>query len=92
MAELRYALLIMWVGCLAWFAYFVAHERISGMNPQWPLIAIPAFCILNLAYVYFSTPLYSLRKGRLSRLVSLWFEAKEAELKRRAGQNPPQSN
>jgi hypothetical protein len=87
---LRYLLILAWLGCLVWYAnaiYTVRHPQ-----PEWPIIAIPVFCILNLIYLFLSYPSAAATPIRLVRLIRLWLDAKEADFRRRAENTQKNSN
>ena len=50
------------------------------------LLLFLALLILNLVYLLFA-PSQPKHAGRFSRLIGLWFNAKEAELRKRAGKS-----
>jgi hypothetical protein len=59
----------------------------SSVRPQpvWPVYVIPAACALNIYYLLMSGRAGRPPMGtpRLLRLINLWLEAKEQELKQR---------
>jgi hypothetical protein len=55
------------------------------------LVGIGSGLVLNLIYVFFCPPFGTRPQSRLGRLGSLWLDAKERELRERAGK-PPHSN
>jgi hypothetical protein len=90
MIWLRYLLIVAWIGCLIWYANVL--NTVPRPRPEWPIVAIPIFCLLNLAYLFFSYPSSGATPFRLVRLIQLWLDAKEAEFRRRAGIEKKNSN
>jgi hypothetical protein len=86
MAILRYFLLIVTAICFVVLNYELWKDH---SDVPWFVYGIWASLILNFIYLAVSAP--KSKRGRLSRLIGLWFDAKESELRARAG-NPPQSN
>lgn len=77
MRWIRYLLAILSVVAAVGIIYeFFAHHP----RPEWPIFVLPplfilnAFCLLNLKS----------GENRIFKLVSLWFDAKEKELRDRA--------
>jgi uncharacterized membrane protein YhaH (DUF805 family) len=70
------------VGSIA-LAIWVIHEgMISHPRPVWPLYVLPPAFILNAVMLVTSAPSGS---GRIGRLVRLWLDVKEADLRERLG-------
>jgi hypothetical protein len=83
MVILRYVLMAGTTGLLGWFAYVIATGGYRGGGE----LVVPSLVIgfiLNLVYLYFSQPAAAGKQSRLARLVSLWLDAKEHELRDRA--------
>jgi len=82
MGWLRYLLLIASAGSAGFLIYVEATER--GPLP-WYIYGWTAACILNFLYLLRVRPSGTGHKEvRLTRLVGLWLDAKEAELHGRA--------
>jgi hypothetical protein len=77
---IRYILIATSTVGLIWFLYLL---KTLGSPERW-VFAIPIFLLLNLAYLLFGN---DRKPSRLVRLVSLWLDAKEAELRKRANSN-----
>jgi hypothetical protein len=78
---IRYILIAASAATLIWFLYLL---KTLGPPPStWLDFAIPAGLVLNLAYLLFAGN-SSRKPSRLMKLVALWLDAKEAELRRRA--------
>jgi hypothetical protein len=69
---------------LAAFAYLLVTQRFNLV-----LIGMISLFVLNFAYLLQTTPPANWRtpNWRIFRLIGLWFDAKESELRRRAGQD-----
>jgi hypothetical protein len=80
---IRYVLIAASVVGLICFFYFF-----RTLGPPAPsercIFALPIFFLLNIAYLLFSN---ERRPSRMSGLLSLWLDAKEAELRKRAREN-----
>jgi len=85
MRILRYVLLAASLVGAAMLIYLIATPH-APTNEKVVAIGIVVLLILNSVYILFSTP--GTKPSRLMRLVGLWLDAKERELKNRAG-NPP---
>jgi hypothetical protein len=86
MAILRYFLLIVTAICFADLNYELWKDH---RGVPWFVYGIWVSLVLNFVYLAMATP-----EGptwRLFRLIGLWFDAKESELRARA-KRPPQSN
>jgi hypothetical protein len=85
---IRYALILASGVCLIALLYELGQEGQEGRlsDVPWYVFAILAALFLNIAYLLFA-PSQPTRSGRLTRLVALWLDAKEAELRKRAGKS-----
>ena len=89
MRILRYILLASSLGGFAYIIYGLRVYR-SSQDVKVIVVAIGIATVLNFIYILLCAP--DRKTGsRLRRLWSLWLDAKERELKERAGK-PPQSN
>jgi hypothetical protein len=80
---IRYLLVATSIAGLIWFLYLL--KTLAPPSGSERLVyAIPAFFILNIAYLLFGD---DRKPPRLVGLLRLWLEAKEAELRRRAKEN-----
>jgi hypothetical protein len=86
MRLVRYFIVLVSVGWLAFIVYSIADEERHGGHGHVPLWAylIPASILVNLVYVWFSRPRNDRQSNRIARMLSLWLDAKEAELQERA--------
>jgi hypothetical protein len=86
MAALRYCLIVFWAIILIFLAYNLASDwRSGGVQVNWPAYPVGAFFLLNIAYLIICKPApFRWGQTRISRLVGLWFDAKETELRKRA--------
>jgi hypothetical protein len=75
---LRIILLIGSASLLAFFAYQINYEH---MHPDWRMYGLMIFLSLNFVYLLLGNRPSS---GRIFRLISIWFDAKESELRQRA--------
>jgi hypothetical protein len=92
----RYVLILASAALFVAFLYGI-HEQIEDSGHldfddwrEWIIIMVPPALALNLVYLVFGVnrPFFSGASrlpGRFSRLVGLWLDAKEAELRKRAG-------
>jgi hypothetical protein len=85
---IRYVLILATAAFLAYVLDAMSHERYQSQ--RWYEYGITAGIVLNLVYLVFGArrrPASGASRppGRFSRLVGLWLDAKEAELRRRAG-------
>ena len=90
----RYVVLLASVGWLVLVLYAIGEDsRRSGHIPPWVFL-IPISLLLNIGYVWFSQPAHGQKTSRIGQLFSLWLDAKETELKRRANPEkaPPPSS
>jgi uncharacterized membrane protein YhaH (DUF805 family) len=83
----RYILIVASAAALIGILHSIAVD--GPTEPKWANFAVPAALILNLVYLLFGVKAESLGANaktptRLFRLVSLWLDAKEAELRKRA--------
>jgi hypothetical protein len=83
MAALRYFLLIVTAICFVDLNYELWKDH---RNVPWFVYGIWASLILNFIYLAVGAP--NGAGGRLSRLIGLWFDAKESELSARAKRPP----
>ncbi len=90
MVWLRYLLIMAWIGCLIWYIDVVGTTH--HPTPEWPIVAIPVFCALNLLYLTLSYPSAAATPIRLVRLIRFWLDAKEAEFQKRAEKADKNSN
>jgi hypothetical protein len=86
---IRYVLILASAAALVLVLYAI-HEQIQDFGHldfddwrDWVAIMIPPALVLNLVYLVFGVSRST--SGRFSRLVGLWLDAKEAELRKRAG-------
>ena len=81
---LRIILLVGNAAFFAWLAYIMATIRGSPKDPTfWLAIGILTFLALNFPYVLLVPYIFQRNPSRLSRLIDLWFDAKESELRKR---------
>jgi hypothetical protein len=87
MRPLRYLLLVASLGWLVVIVYVIQDQYREYESPDVPLwvFLIPVCLIVNIVYVWFSHP-GDIPRGpsRISRIFSLWLDAKETELRARA--------
>ena len=76
----RVLLLIANAVFLAYFANLLSTKSPRGSD-WWLLYGIVTFLAFNIAYLFLHG---KFQFGRVSRLIGLWFDAKEAELRDRA--------
>ena len=87
-ALIRYALIIGSAALLIFILYVINTEQVNN----WPaVLAIAGGLALNLIYLLFgcrsATRPARRPASRLGRLIALWFDAKETELRKRAGKS-----
>jgi hypothetical protein len=75
---LRIILLVGNASLLALFAYQINYEY---MQPDWRMYGLSIFLTLNFVYLGLAD---QPSNGRIFRLIGLWFDAKESELRQRA--------
>ena len=81
---LRIILLIANAVFFAWLGYIVATDPEPATDPQFVLACgVLTLLALNFFYVLLANRPFN---WRVLRLIGLWFDAKESELRRRAGQ------
>jgi len=81
---LRYVLVAGTLALLGFFLYVQATERLTGPDRLvLPMVIIGL--VLNLVYLIRCPPGIPKSPSRLRKLVSLWLDAKERELRDRAG-------
>jgi Zn-dependent protease len=85
---IRYVLILASAAFLIFMLYLISGDyhkygRIRDDN-FWASILIPAGLVLNLIYLIFATGAPT-RPSPMMRLINLWFEAKEVELRKRIG-------
>jgi hypothetical protein len=94
MVILRYVLMALTTALLGHIAYWTATHKFPASERVLDY-SVMIGLILNLVYLYFSHPAaarkqsrlgHRLKQSRLARLVSLWLDAKERELRDRAKQ------
>lgn len=68
------------VAVMGYVAYVSPREAIQA-------VAVAMLPVLNVIYLLNSVGKQSQTPGRLARIINLWFEAKEAELKKRTGRD-----
>jgi hypothetical protein len=78
MALLRYLLILASAGTAVFLIYVALTERVNSPGFMYSWIV---FCVLNFLYLV-CTPIAD-NRWRALRLISLWFDAKEAELRAR---------
>jgi hypothetical protein len=87
MSTLRLVLIVANAVFLAWLAYVFA--TLEGRQPHdaqfWLGYGILTCLALNLVYLLLHQA--GLPKWRIFRLISLWFDAKESELRQRANKS-----
>jgi hypothetical protein len=79
---LRYVLVAATLSGLGWFLYIGATDRGDIHSPE---LAVMIGFALNLIYLLRCPPGISKSPSRLRKLASLWLDAKERELRDRAG-------
>jgi len=91
MGLLRIILLIGNAGYFAFFGYLSITERQGAWWAPLALYALVTCLALNFIYLLLSvqpsdwrTPNWRIPNWRVFRLIGLWFDAKESELRRRA--------
>ena len=86
---LRIILLVGNAVFFAWLAYIMA--TVPGSAPDdptaWLGYGIFAFMVLNFFYLLLGNGPSNWRNWRIFRLIGLWLDAKENELRKRAGQD-----
>jgi hypothetical protein len=85
MQWLRYLMLL---ASVAWLAFYLYNFRTSDGPEAGIYISMFAFLVLNIFYLLSSRPAQDHFPSRLSRLLSLWLDAKEHELRERAKDKP----
>jgi hypothetical protein len=79
MAFIRWVL----IGPSAASAGYIIYESIHfHPSPDWVGLVVPLCLALNIFYLLRSAPQKA--SGRIGRLIGLWMDAKEAELRRRS--------
>lgn len=79
MAFIRWVL----IGLSAASAGFIIYEAVHDHpSPAWVGFVVPLGFALNIFYLLRSGPRKA--SGRIGRLIGLWMDAKEAELRRRS--------
>jgi hypothetical protein len=82
---LRIILLVGNAAFFAWLAYIVVTIRGSPKDPTfWLAVGILTFLALNFLYVLLVPYIFQRNPSRLFRLIDVWFDAKESELRKRA--------
>ena len=82
---LRIILLVGNAVLFAWLGYIVATDPEPATDPQFLLACgVLTFLALNFVYVLLANRPFN---WRALRLIGLWFDAKESELRRRDGQD-----
>ena len=89
MRALRILLIITSAGGIAFMFYVLATTPKRDNEGFWVAIGVAIWLSLNLLYLLKGSS--NIGSSRLSRLGSLWLDAKERELRERADK-PPQSN
>jgi hypothetical protein len=79
MVILRYVLMAGTTAALGFFAYVIATHGRWGLA-----VMFIGGLILNLVFLYFSHPAAAGKQSRFARLVRLWLDAKERDLRDRA--------
>ena len=83
MILVRYVLLISNATVLGLFGFnIVQHPHNYSRGDWWIAVALLGGLALNFGYLMISQPIRS--PSRVGRLISLWLDAKEVELKARA--------
>ena len=83
---LRWVLVGGTLASLGFFLYIAATEHPTGWDRLWWLITMIGL-VLNLVYLLRCPPGIPKSPSRLRKLVSLWLDAKERELRDRAGKS-----
>jgi hypothetical protein len=81
MGIFRYVILAITLGCLCLGAFAIYTKPYQFRYDPWPPVLIGGGLLLNLGYVWLSSP--SRTPNRIWRLFCLWLDVKEAELKDR---------
>jgi hypothetical protein len=85
MALFRYLLILISVGAAGFLGYISATERV---NAPWIIGGFIVASLLNALYLSIAGPPNgTTKKFRVFRLISLWLDAKENELRQRAGKS-----
>ena len=85
MRILRYILLIASLVAVAFIIYVLATEHHTKAVERLVALGIAAGLVLNFVYVLRCPPHHHESKSRLAKLGGLWLDAKERELRDRAG-------
>lgn len=86
-ALLRYVLIVSTAAALAGMFYLIIVSPVP-LKPLWPAFVIPIGLLLNLVFlIYADANLATKPMTRIGRLFDLWLDAKEADLRKRAGKN-----
>ena len=81
---LRIVLLIANAALMVFFAYLYSNKGPPQGGEALPVYGIAIFLVLNFVYLLLSN---QLPDWRIFRLISLWFDAKESELRQRANRS-----
>ena len=65
------------IGFAAWVIYMGATQSV---RPIWPAIVFPPALIINAILLLIGA---GIKGGRLGRIIGLWLEVKEADLRKR---------
>jgi hypothetical protein len=79
MAFIRWVLIALSAASAGYIIYVSIHDH---PRPDWVGLVVPLGFALNIFYLLRSAPHKA--SGRISRLIGLWMDAKEAELRRRS--------
>jgi hypothetical protein len=82
MGLLRIILLLGNAALLAWLAYHWNSDGPPRADEALVVYGLGSFLVLNFIYLLLGN---RLAKGRIARLINLWFDAKETELRKRKG-------
>jgi hypothetical protein len=82
---LRYVLVAFTLFCLGWLLHAHTTVPLGWQRLLWLTFVIG--CVLNLVYLIRCPPGIPKSPSRLRKLVSLWLDAKERELRDRAGKS-----
>jgi hypothetical protein len=84
---LRYFLMAVSAIALGFIVYGYMDTRPYESNVRLVMLGIGSLLVLNFIYLFACPPFGTRPKSRLLKLGSLWFDAKESELRQRAKQS-----
>lgn len=86
-AFIRYVLIVSTATALMGMFYLIIGSPVP-LKPLWPAFVIPAGLLLNLTFlIYAGTNSATKPMTRIGRLFDLWLDAKESDLRKRAGKS-----